>query len=430
MLDIKLIINNVDNIVEKIKLRVPKFNLVKIIHLYNLCKKSKKKIEFLKHKHKLLTKYIYTNKLLCKNLIYFQKIKFIKRYTMKYKFFYKKHYIELYSLLSYIPNIISWDIPIGSQDKNNEIISEYGQIKKNVFSVIDHITFGRKIGELDFHDVSILSGPRYYVMRHRIAALYRAIIQCVLNIYIYKYNYTEIYVPYIVKKNALFNTGQLPKFLNDFFYVYNKNDNLLDNFALIPTSEVAIVNLFRDKIISRKILPLKLVASTPCFRAEAGSYGKNNRGLIRTHQFDKIELIQIVHPTLSTLSLLHLVQDVEKVLQLFHLPYRKVLLCTGTMPFSSSKTYDIEVWSPVDNNYVEVASCSNTTDFQARRLNICYKDVCMYKKNYLHILNGTGLAIGRLLALIIESHQIDQGVLKIPDILVNYMNGLKYIRCK
>ncbi len=430
MLDIKLIISNIDNIIEKIKLRVPKFNLVKITHLYNLCKKSKKKIDLLRHQHKLLTKYIYNDIRLCRDVFYLKKIKFIKRYIVRYTCFYKKYYIKLYTLLSYIPNIVSLDVPIGEQDHHNKIISIYSHIKKNIVPIIDHITFGKNIGELDFNDVSILSGPRYYVMRNRIAALYRAITQCVLNIYIYKYNYTEIYVPYIVKKNALFNTGQLPKFLNDFYYVYNKNDNLLDKFALIPTSEVAIVNLFKNKIFSQKILPLKLVANTPCFRAEAGSYGKNNRGLIRTHQFDKIELIQVVHPKSSIVSLLNLVKDVEQVLRLFDLPYRKVLLCTGTMPFSSSKTYDIEVWSPIDNHYVEVASCSNTTDFQARRLNICYKDFDMHKKKYLHILNGTGLAIGRLLALIIESHQIEKGVLKIPKVLVNYMNGIKYIICK
>lgn len=264
-------------------------------------------------------------------------------------------------------------------------------------------------------------------MKDIIAILYRAISQFMINYHILNNNYKEIYVPYIVKVDSLYNSGQLPKFENNIFYVYKKCDLIKDKFALIPTSEVCLINLFRNKVFKESDLPIKLVSNTPCFRAESISYGKKSKGIFRLNQFDKVELVQIVNPNNSMKSLNELTFDAENILIKLNIPYRKVLLCTNSMNFSSCKTYDIEYWSPINNKFLEISSCSNTSDFQSRRINIKYYDKLFNIKRLVHIINGSGLAVGRTLIAILENHQIDKGILKIPKVLIKYMNGIKYI---
>ncbi len=423
MLDFKLIFKNISFYNEKIKIRTSDLDLNKLIIIYDKYKKIKLNIEKFQSQRKIISKKIF---LLKKKRYNFDNLindiflikKKIKENKKKLKIIFKKlnHY------LYFIPNIPSYDVPL-NKDK---ILYKYGNIKKYKFKIIDHINFGKISNELNFVESSILSGPNFVVMRNNIATLYRAISQFMINTHVYKKNYNEVYVPYIVKDESLFGTGQLPKFSEDLFYVNSKNNN---KFVLIPTAEVPLVNLFRNKILDEKDLPIKLVSFSPCFRAESGSYGKNSRGLIRLHQFDKVELIQVVKPKNSMFFLDKLTSDAEDILKILKLPYRKILLSSKSMSFSSCKTYDIEVWSPVSKSYLEVSSCSNTSDFQSRRIKARFFDKKKKKNIFVHIINGSGLAVGRILLAIIENFQVDEGLIKIPNVLVNYMNGLKYISC-
>ncbi len=428
MLNIKLLLNNVSYFEKKIKIRDKNFNINKILNIYIIYKKLLNEIEFMQYKHNYLSKKVFFYKKKKYDLSYLKY--FIK--LIKYNIIFKKKKINkilynLNKLMSYVPNIISDDVPLGENDSSNKIIYKWGNIKNYNFKIIDHVNFGKLSNNIDFETSNIISGSSFSIIKNDICMLYRAISQFMLDTHVIINKYSEVYVPYIVKDICLYGTGQLPKFNNNLFHIFNEDKN--NKLSLIPTAEVPLVNLFRNKILYNKDLPIKLVSYTPCFRYESKSYGKDNRGLIRLNQFDKVELIQIVKPKFSSYFLDKLVLDAEKILKMLKLPYRKVLLCSGSTNFSSSKTYDLEVWSPVNNSYIEVSSCSNTLDFQSRRINLRYKNIKNNKKNFLHILNGSGLAIGRVLVAIIENFQISSGLVKLPKVLYKYMNDKKYISC-
>lgn len=427
MLNIKLLLSNISYFIDKIKIRDEKFNINLLLKNYYLYKSLKFNIDLLRSKKKIFSKkFFYYRKKNINIIIIKYFIKLIKYNIIFNKKRINKVLIKLNKILLYIPNIHNCDVPVGKNDNDNLIIYKWGNKKKYSFKILDHIKFIELSSKLNFNKVSNISGKCFSIIKGDIAFLYRAISQFMLDIHINLSKYNEVYVPYIVKDECLYGSGQLPKFSSNLFYIKNKNCN---NLVLIPTAEVPLVNLFKNDILNEKDLPIKLVSNTPCFRYESKSYGKNNRGLIRLNQFDKIELVQIVKPYKSMNVLEELTNDAEKILKMLNLHYRKVLLCTNSMNFSSSKTYDIEVWSPIDNNYIEISSCSNTLDFQSRRMNIRYKNLYKKKNIFVHILNGSGLAIGRTLVAIIENFQVDTGVLKIPNVLLKYMNGKKYINC-
>ncbi|ACL30120.1 serine--tRNA ligase [Buchnera aphidicola str. APS (Acyrthosiphon pisum)] len=324
-----------------------------------------------------------------------------------------------------IPNIPSDDVPEGNTSINNKEIKYWGQKKKYDFEIQDHIELGKKFNELDWKSSAQMSGSRFVIMKGKIALLHRALSQFMLDLHTLKHGYIESYVPYLVHSEALYGTGQLPKFSDDLFHI-----NLTDKkkYILIPTGEVPLTNLVYDQIIDEKDLPIMLTAHTPCFRSEASSYGRDTKGLIRLHQFDKVELVQIVKPEKSYEALEKLTNHAEKVLQLLNLPYRKMLLCTGDTGFAAVKTYDLEVWFPSEKKYREVSSCSNMSDFQARRIKARYRKKSEQKNFFVHTLNGSGLAIGRTLAAILENYQHSNGRIEIPKVLQKkYMQGLEFI---
>ena len=335
---------------------------------------------------------------------------------------------QIKDIASNIPNIPDDSVPDGKDENDNVEISRFGTPRTFDFPVQDHVALGERFGGLDFAAGVKLTGARFVVMKSQIARLHRAIAQFMLDLHTEQHGYAEIYVPYLVNKATLFGTGQLPKFAGDLFHTKPLDEEAeSSNYALIPTAEVPVSNLVRDEILDESELPLKMTAHTPCFRSEAGSYGKDTRGLIRMHQFDKVELVQIVKPEESMQALEELTAHAEKVLQLLELPYRKIVLCTGDMGFGSCKTYDLEVWVPAQNTYREISSCSNMWDFQARRMQARYRSKADNKTYLVHTLNGSGLAVGRTLVAIMENYQQADGSIKIPSVLVPYMNGVEVI---
>ena len=332
---------------------------------------------------------------------------------------------ELNQIALTIPNIPADEVPLGKDDSENQEILRWGTPKTFDFEVKDHVTLGEELTGLDFAAGVKLSGARFAVMKGQIARMHRALAQFMLDLHTEQHGYTEAYVPYLVNHATLYGTGQLPKFGEDLFHT-----NPLEGeqpYALIPTAEVPVTNLVRDEILDEAELPIKMTAHTPCFRSEAGSYGRDTRGLIRMHQFDKVELVQIVDPDKSMEALEELTGHAEKVLQLLNLPYRKVLLCTGDMGFGSTKTYDLEVWVPAQNTYREISSCSNMWDFQARRMQTRCRTKGDKKTRLVHTLNGSGLAVGRTLVAILENYQNADGSITVPEVLRPYMNGIEVI---
>ena len=335
---------------------------------------------------------------------------------------------QIKDIAANIPNIPDDSVPDGKDENDNVEISRFGTPRTFDFPVQDHVALGERFGGLDFAAGVKLTGARFVVMRSQIARLHRAITQFMLDLHTEQHGYAEIYVPYLVNKATLFGTGQLPKFAGDLFHTKPLDEEAdSSNYALIPTAEVPVTNLVRDEILDERQLPMKMTAHTPCFRSEAGSYGKDTRGLIRMHQFDKVELVQIVKPEESMKALEELTAHAEKVLQLLELPYRKIVLCTGDMGFGSCKTYDLEVWVPAQNTYREISSCSNMWDFQARRMQARYRNKADNKTYLVHTLNGSGLAVGRTLVAIMENYQQADGSIKVPSVLVPYMNGVEVI---
>tara|TARA_Y100000748_G_scaffold219484_1_gene184464 strand:- start:24868 stop:26154 length:1287 start_codon:yes stop_codon:yes gene_type:complete len=329
---------------------------------------------------------------------------------------------SLNNFLLNIPNIPHQSVPNGNSEKDNITLKEYGKPKNFSYAIKDHVDVGLQHG-LDFELGTKLSGTRFVTMKGEMARLHRAIGQMMLDIQTQENGYEECYTPYLVNEDSLIGTGQLPKFAEDLFKTSKSDDDLL---YLIPTGEVTLTNLVRDTIIEENKLPLKFTAHTPCFRSEAGSYGKDTRGMIRQHQFDKVEMVQISHPDKSYEVLDEMVIHAENILQKLELPYRVVTLCKGDMGFGAAKTFDIEVWLPSQNTYREISSISNCEDFQARRLKARYKDA-NGKNQYLHTLNGSGLAVGRTLVAILENFQQENGDIEIPKALVSYMNGKKVL---
>lgn len=332
---------------------------------------------------------------------------------------------ELNTIALTIPNIPADEVPLGKDDSENKEILRWGTPRTFDFDVKDHVTLGEDLSGLDFAAGVKLSGARFAVMKGQIAKMHRALSQFMLDLHTEQHGYTEAYVPYLVNHSTLYGTGQLPKFGEDLFHT-----NPLEGeqpYALIPTAEVPVTNLVRDEILDEADLPIKMTAHTPCFRSEAGSYGRDTRGLIRMHQFDKVEMVQIVEPEKSMEALEELTGHAEKVLQLLNLPYRKVLLCTGDMGFGSAKTYDLEVWVPAQNTYREISSCSNMWDFQARRMQARCRAKGDKKTRLVHTLNGSGLAVGRTLVAVLENYQNADGSITVPEVLRPYMNGLTVI---
>jgi len=342
--------------------------------------------------------------------------------------------VQIQDFLLGIPNLPDDSVPTGKTADENKEIKVWGKPTHFEFTPKDHVDLGTPIG-LDFDSATKISGARFVVLKGNAAKLHRALAQFMLDIHTVQHGYQEIYAPYIVNADSMHGTGQLPKFEADLFKVPRKmggehpddGGERIENFYLIPTAEVPVTNLVRDEIINADHLPLKYVAHTPCFRSEAGSYGRDVRGMIRQHQFDKVELVHISKPENSMRVLEELTAHAEKILELLELPYRRMLLCTGDMGFGSTKTYDLEVWIPSQNAYREISSCSNMGDFQARRMQARYK-VGQNKPELLHTLNGSGLAVGRTGVAILENFQQADGSIKIPKVLQPYMGGLEVIR--
>ena len=335
---------------------------------------------------------------------------------------------QIKDIASNIPNVPDDSVPDGKDENDNVEVSRFGTPRSFDFPIQDHVALGERFGGLDFAAGVKLTGARFVVMKSQLARLHRAIAQFMLDLHTEQHGYAEIYVPYLVNHATLFGTGQLPKFAGDLFHTKPLDEESeSSNYALIPSAEVPVTNLVRDEILDESVLPMKMTAHTPCFRSEAGSYGKDTRGLIRMHQFDKVELVQIVKPEESMKALEELTAHAEKVLQLLELPYRKIILCTGDMGFGSCKTYDLEVWVPAQNTYREISSCSNMWDFQARRMQARYRNKTDNKTYLVHTLNGSGLAVGRTLVAIMENYQQADGTIKVPSVLVPYMNGLEVI---
>jgi seryl-tRNA synthetase len=330
-----------------------------------------------------------------------------------------------------LPNLPADDVPAGADENDNVEIVKWGEPKQFDFEVKDHVDLGEALNKgLDFETGVKLTGSRFTVMRGGVARMHRALVQFMLDTHADKHGYTEMYVPYLVNKDSLFGTGQLPKFAGDLFHtkgLINDDGEEQEGFSLIPTAEVPLTNCARDEIFDEKELPIKMTAHTPCFRSEAGSYGRDTRGLIRQHQFDKVELVQLVKPEDSMAALEELTGHAEYILQALELPYRKVVLCTGDMGFGATKTYDLEVWLPAQDTYREISSCSNMWDFQARRMQARFRRQGEKKPELLHTLNGSGLAVGRTLVAILENYQQEDGSIVVPEVLRPYMGGLEVI---
>lgn len=328
---------------------------------------------------------------------------------------------ELNKLLESIPNIPHPSVPPGQSEDDNEEIRSWGDQSVFDYEARDHVELGEKLGLLDFESATTIASSRFVVMKAGIAQLHRALIQFMLDTHTREHGYTELNVPYLVNPESLFGTGQLPKFSEDQFHI-EKQD-----LYLIPTAEVPVTNLVRDTIVNGDELPLKFICHSPCFRSEAGSYGKDTRGMIRQHQFEKVEMVQLVRPEDSYDALETLTRHAEAILQKLELSYRVVTLCGGDLGFSAAKTYDLEVWLPGQNKYREISSCSNFEAFQARRLKARWRNPESKKPELLHTLNGSGLAVGRTLIAIMENYQTQDGGIRIPEALKNYMNGLECI---
>ena len=326
---------------------------------------------------------------------------------------------ELNGILMGIPNIPHESVPDGASEEDNQEVRRWGEPKEFDFEPLDHVDLGAKNGAMDFETAAKIAGSRFVVLRGSLARLHRALIQFMLDTHTSEHGYEETYVPYLVNANSLHGTGQLPKFEEDLFAISGEQQ-----FFLIPTAEVPVTNIARNEIIDAKAMPVKMVAHTPCFRSEAGSYGKDARGLIRQHQFEKVEMVQLVRPEDSADVLESLTANAEAILQKLELPYRVVNLCAGDIGFSAAKTYDLEVWLPGQGKYREISSCSNFEDFQARRMQARWRNPDTGKPELLHTLNGSGLAVGRTLVAVMENYQDSHGNILIPKVLQGYMGGV------
>ncbi len=320
----------------------------------------------------------------------------------------------------YTPNLAQDDVPVGQDEADNVEVRTWGTIPSFDFEVKDHVDLGAITGFMDAESAATIAGSRFTVLSRDLARLQRALTQFMLDTHINEHGYDEFYVPYLVNDQAMLGSGQLPKFAEDAFITE-------DGRYLIPTAEVPLTNLVANTILEADALPVKMTAHTPCFRREAGSYGKDTKGMIRQHQFDKVEMVQIVHPEQSNQALEEMTGHAENILKALKLPYRVIVLCTGDMGFSAAKTYDIEVWVPAQNTYREISSCSNCEDFQARRMQARFRSPDQKKPQLVHTLNGSGLAVGRTLLAVMENYQKADGAIVVPEVLQKYMGGQKVI---
>lgn len=327
------------------------------------------------------------------------------------------------AILAALPNIPDESVPVGSDENGNVEVKRWGTPRTFDFEVKDHTDIGEQLNQLDFTTAAKIAGARFSLLKGGLARLHRALAQFMLDTHTADHGYTELYAPYLVNAASLYGTGQLPKFEEDLFKVLRGDQ---DPLYLIPTAEVPVTNIVRDEILAAEVLPLKFVCHTPCFRSEAGSGGRDVRGMIRQHQFDKVELVQIVHPEKSAEAHEELTRQAEIILEKLELPYRRMALCTGDMGFSAAKTYDLEVWLPAQNTYREISSCSNFGAFQARRMQTRYRND-KNKPELVHTLNGSGLAVGRTLVAILENFQNADGSVTVPAVLLPYMGGLKVL---
>ena len=337
---------------------------------------------------------------------------------------------QMRTLLLNLPNLPHESVPVGTDETDNQEVARWGDTPKFDFEVKDHVALGENLGLLDFDMASKLAGSRFSFMRGGLARLHRALAQLMLDTHTTQHGYTECYTPYMANADSLYGTGQLPKFKEDMFWVSKGGDEESRELYLISTSEITLTNTVRDVILDADQLPLKLTAQTPCFRSEAGSAGRDTRGMIRQHQFEKVEMVQIVHPEKSYETLEEMRGHAEKILQMLELPYRVVALCTGDIGFGAAKTYDLEVWVPSQNTYREISSVSNCEAFQAQRMQARFKNSRneSSKPELVHTLNGSGLAVGRTLVALLENHQQADGSIHIPTALQPYMGGLTELR--
>ncbi len=422
MLDLKFVRNNLELVKNKTRERGIDIDFTLFEELDEKRRKIIQEVEVLKHQRNHVSEQIAQKK---KNgedaseLIKKMKVVGVKIKELDLQLYNIEDNLKKFMLN--IPNIPHETVPIGKDSSDNPVIRRWGEIREFDFEPKPHWEVGEKLGILDFKRASKLTGARFTVLWGAGSLMERALINFMLDIHTKKHGYKEVYPPFMVNSESMTATGQLPKFEEDLF-------KLVDwDYYLIPTAEVPVTNIHRDEIIDEKTLPRKYVAYTPCFRSEAGSYGKDTRGLIRQHQFDKVELVKFALPENSYEELESLTKDAETILQLLNIPYQVVTLCTGDLGFSAAKTYDIEVWLPAQGVYREISSCSNFEDFQARRGNIRYKPKGKKGTRLLHTLNGSGLAVGRTLVAILENYQEADGTVVIPEALRPYMHGMEKI---
>mgnify|MGYP006136767777 FL=1 len=415
MHSIKELRKNLDSFKKKFKDRNLVFNLDEFVKLDNLNRKLINDKEKLEQEKKFLSK--------SKDKSNFGKSKKISDQILVISKKQNESQNQLNKIVFLLPNIALVDVPVGKDEKTNKLIKKVGKIKEFLFKVKTHVEIGSKERSIDFDTSIKLSGSRFVVLKNKFALLERALINFMLDTHVYEFNYTEVSPPLIVNEDVMFGTGQLPKFDEDQFEI--KFDNSDQRKFLIPTAEVVLTNLVRKSIVEKNQLPLRYVASTPCFRKEAGSYGKDTKGMMRQHQFYKVELVSIVEPDNCLIELDRMLGCAEKILVKLDIPYQVVLLSTGDMGFSSEKTFDIEAWIPSENKYREISSCSSCGTFQAKRMGAKYKSNDV--NEFVGTLNGSGLAVGRLMIALLENNQNEDGSVNIPDVLKKYMNNLDKI---
>ena len=415
MHNLKSIRENLDIFRKKISSRNVDINLDDLLNLDKKNRETIQKKEKLEQEKKIISK--------TKDKSQFEKSKKISKEIENLEEAQKKIQKKIDSILNFIPNIALDDVPLGKDEKSNKELKKAGEIPKFNFKILSHYEVGRKLNLMDFDLATKTSGSRFVFLKGKLAELERAISNFMLDIHTKEFGYQEISPPLIASESTMFGTGQLPKFENDQFQIKLEGEQ---KKFLIPTAEVILTNMFRENSIQLKDLPVRLVASTACFRKEAGSYGKDTKGMLRQHQFYKVELVSIVEPTKCIEELKRMIACAEEILKKLKLPYRSVLLSTGDMGFSAEKTVDLEVWIPSENKYREISSCSSCGQFQSRRMKAKYKD-SKNKSDFLGTLNGSGLAVGRTLIAVMENYQNSDGSITIPDALRPYMRNLEKI---
>jgi len=422
MLDLQLLRNDLDTVIQKLARRGVELDRQRLTELESARKHCQTKTQQLQNERNSQSKAIGKAKAVGKDIQ--PLLNAVAEISEQLKIHAKELetiQAELQDMLMGIPNLPHDDVPVGKTEADNLEVRRWGEVKTFNFEAKDHVDLGANLGLLDFETATKITGTRFSLFQGQLAQLHRALIQFMLDTHTTEHGYTEVNVPYMVNADSLRGTGQLPKFEEDLFKVSPQN------YYLIPTAEVPVTNIVRDNIVNAEDMPLKFVAHTPCFRSEAGNYGKDTRGMIRQHQFEKVELVQLVEPNNSYTALEELTHHAEIILQRLELPYRMVTLCTADLGFSSAKTYDLEVWLPGQNKFREISSCSNFEAFQARRMKARWRNPKTKKPELLHTLNGSGLAVGRTLVAVMENYQDESGRIAIPQVLQNYMGGKTHI---